>query len=155
MKNSRLQLLLFFLMIFPCVSTLAPAQDSKTTCKVIQDTLVRYKDGTYAGQSRASYTSEPFWGIVHLTVKNGSFTGIYFTIRDSSLHETFDGNYAKHYQGIPEYVEQCRKDWNGVQIYPKRLSEIQDPDRIDALSGATWSYNIFKASLNEALKNAR
>lgn len=39
--------------------------------------------------------------------------------------------------------------------YPKKLSETQDINKIDAISGATWSYNIFRASVNEALKNAK
>jgi major membrane immunogen (membrane-anchored lipoprotein) len=76
-------------------------------------------------------------------------------IRDSNLHETFNENYEKHYQDNPEYLEQCRNDWEGVQIYPKRFFETKDLDKIDAISGATWSYNIFQASAKEALKNAK
>lgn len=32
------------------------------------------------------------------------------------------------------------------------LLEIQDINKLDALSGATWSYNIFRASVKDALK---
>lgn len=98
---------------------------------------------------------EPFWGRVHFTLKNGTFSDINFVIRDSSLHETFDGKYEKHFEGNTEYIQQSRNDWKGVQAYPKKLSEKQDINKIDAISGATWSYNIFRASVKEALKNAK
>jgi major membrane immunogen (membrane-anchored lipoprotein) len=112
-------------------------------------------DGKYEGQSRHTYVDEPYWGSVRITVKNRSFTEIVFMIRDSNLHETFNENYEKHFQGNPVYMQQCRNDWKGVQVYPKKLIESQNPDKIDAMSGATWSYNIFKASTKEALKNAK
>jgi major membrane immunogen (membrane-anchored lipoprotein) len=76
-------------------------------------------------------------------------------IRDSNLHETFNENYERHFEGNPLYIQQCREDWKGVQRYPKKLAEAQNPDKVDAISGATWSHNIFKASLNEALKSAK
>ena len=118
-----------------------------------QDT-VRYKDGMYEGKSRASYTDEPFWGIIKVKIENGLFTGISFMVRDSNLHETFDGNYEKHFTGNQLYIEQSRNDWKGVQNYPKKLLESQDIRKVDAVTGATWSYNIFRASLEEALKSA-
>lgn len=121
----------------------------------VQDSVIKYKDGSYYGQSRAKYIYEPYWGNVHLTIKNGSVSDIRFVIRDSNLHETFDGIYEKHFEGNAEYIQQSRNDWKGVQTYPKMFSEKQDINKVDAVSGATWSYNIFKASVYEALKNAK
>jgi major membrane immunogen (membrane-anchored lipoprotein) len=144
--------LFFILLISTFVST---AQDPQTATNNVQDSSVKFKDGTYKGKSRAKYIYEPFWGDVHLTLKNGSLTDIVFVIRDSNLHETFDGKYEKHFEGNPEYIQQSRNDWKGVQTYPKSLSVKQDINKVDAISGATWSYNIFKASVNEALKDAR
>lgn len=89
-----------------------------------------------------------------MTIKNRIFTDINFVIRDSSLHETFNAEYEKHFEGNADYIQQSRNDWKGVQIYPERLSEKQDINKVDAISGATWSYNIFKASVKEALKDA-
>ena len=114
-----------------------------------------YKDGSYVGVSRALYISEPFWGKVYLTIENGSFTSISFVIRDSSLHETFTDEYKKHYQGNPVYLQQVINDWQGIQTYPKKLLRKQNPGKVDCISGATWSYNIFQAALEEALKNAK
>ena len=92
---------------------------------------------------------------MRITIKNSSFTNIHFIIRDSDLHETFNENYEKHFHGNMVYVQQNRNDWNGVQSYPKKLAETQDISKIDAITGATWSYNIFKSSLREALKSAK
>ena len=138
------------------ISTLiSQGQDLKFPEKAVKDSSVSYKDGIYEGNSRAKYIYEPFWGSVHFTLKNGLFTDIKFVIRDSSLHETFDGKYEKHFEGTPEYIQQSRNDWKGVQTYPRNLSEKQDINKLDAISGATWSYNIFRASVNEALNNSK
>jgi major membrane immunogen (membrane-anchored lipoprotein) len=155
MGKLKIPFALLFLLILFVASSFCMGQDIKVTDKILLDTSGTYKDGTYEGKSRAIYTGEPYWGSVRITLKNGSYTEINFMIRDSNLHETFNENYEKHFQAIPEYIQQCRNDWKGVQTYPKNLSETQDPDKIDAMSGATWSYNIFKASIKEALKNAK
>jgi major membrane immunogen (membrane-anchored lipoprotein) len=152
-------------MIIPCVSinlivlfiacSVYRSQNRTVADNVVQDLSGIYKDGLYMGTSRASYIAEPYWGIVQIRIENGSFTGINFMIRDSNLHETFNENYEKHFQGNPVYIQQCREDWKGVQEYPKKLAEAQNPDKVDAISGATWSHNIFQASLKEALKSAK
>jgi major membrane immunogen (membrane-anchored lipoprotein) len=134
---------------------ISSGQDVNPPVKAVPDSPVKYKDGTYEGKSRAKYIYEPYWGSVHLTLKNGLLTDINFVIRDSNLHETFDGNYEKHFVGNAEYIQQSRNDWKGVQTYPKKLTEKQDINKLDAITGATWSYNIFRASVNEALKNAK
>jgi major membrane immunogen (membrane-anchored lipoprotein) len=141
------------LSVFFSASSFSQVSEIKT--KALQDTTVRYKDGIYEGKSRASYKYEPFWGSVRFSVKNGEFTDISFMIRDSSLHETFDERYEKHFEGNEEYIRQSRNDWKGVQTYPAKLLQKQNINKIDAITGATWSYNIFKASVNEALKNSK
>jgi major membrane immunogen (membrane-anchored lipoprotein) len=158
MKILRIPFSLVIPVMLFTASSFCYSQDLKNPDKVLPDTSMKsiiYYDGTYEGQSQASYIGEPYWGRVVFTLTNGKFSDIFFTVRDSSLHETFDGNYEKHFQGNQIYIQQCRNDWNGVQVYPIRLSEAQDPDKVDAVSGATWSYNIFRASAKEALKNAK
>jgi acetyl esterase/lipase len=120
----------------------------------IINSQVKYRDGIFAGSSQSLYADEPYWGIVKLKIRDNSISDISFTIRDSSLHETFNEKYEKHFEGNQNYVQQCRNDWNGVKTYPEKLHRTQDPDKVDVVSGATWSYNIFKASLKEALKDA-
>jgi major membrane immunogen (membrane-anchored lipoprotein) len=119
-----------------------------------QDTLLKYANGIYEGVSQHIYRDEPFWGKVKVMIEGGKMSIIRFSIRDSALHETFDQNYEKHFVTIPEYVQQCRNDWKGVQAYPAMLQEKQDIRKVDAISGATWSYNIFRAAVDSALKKA-
>jgi uncharacterized protein with FMN-binding domain len=119
-----------------------------------QDTLTRYHDGLFEGQSQADYFYEPYWGKVQVKIKHGRISKINFMIRDSNLHESFNENYKKHFEGNEEYIKQCINDWNGVQTYPKLLRKTGNISKVDAITGATWSYNIFRASLKEALKKA-
>lgn len=113
-----------------------------------------YKDGKYSGTSQAVYTDEPYYGNVGITVRKGKISKVEFSVRDSSKHEYFDGKYEKYYAGNDEYIQQCRNDWKGVQSYPDSLLKYQDINKVDAISGATWSYNIFKASVQKALVTA-
>ncbi len=154
MKKVKIFFVFIVIMILIIVSSFQGKQDLSYNGSAVQDTIIKYPDGTYEGLSRHTYTSEPYWGKVRITVENGLFTGVNFMIRDSNLHETFTKKYKIHYKGNPEYIQQVKNDWKGVQIYPKRLIKSQDISKIDALSGATWSYNIFKASATEALKKA-
>jgi major membrane immunogen (membrane-anchored lipoprotein) len=155
MKNPIHLLSTIFLFILFISASVSEGQEVKAPKNAVQDSTVTYKDGTYEGRSRAKYIYEPYWGSVKLTLKSGQITDIRFVIRDSNAHEKFDQNYEKHFTGNAEYIQQSRNDWKGAQTYPKQLSEKQDINKIDAISGATWSYNIFKASVKDALKNAR
>lgn len=113
-----------------------------------------YKDGLFTGSSRSYYTDEPYYGFSEITIENGKIIKVGFYIRDSSRHVLFDGGYEKYFAGNDEYIQQCRNDWRGINSYPDSLLKHQDPDKIDAISGATWSYNIFRASVKEALSGA-
>lgn len=114
----------------------------------------KYNDGVYSGESRSIYVQEPYYGQTTVTIKNGEIVDVSFKIVDKEKNEPFDEKYEKHYKGNDEYVQQCRKDWEGVQTYPKKLLKKKSIEKVDAVSGATWSYNLLKASLQEALKKA-
>ncbi|HEX2969964.1 MAG TPA: FMN-binding protein [Bacteroidales bacterium] len=113
---------------------------------------ITYSDGQYTGYSQSDYSAEPYWGIIRFNVKEGKIKNVNFMIRDSALHETFNAEYAKHFAGNEEYIQQTRNDWNGVNRYPKILERKQDISKVDVITGATWSHNIFKDSFIAALK---
>lgn len=132
--------LLFFTLVF-CLAS----------CK-----LGTYKNGLYTARTQSIYKDEPFKGVVTIFVKQHKIDSINFYIIDTSRNEVFDEKYEKHYIGVnQEYVEQCRNDWKGVQRYPKVLIKKQKLEEIDAVSGATWSYNMFKDACKKALKEAK
>jgi major membrane immunogen (membrane-anchored lipoprotein) len=120
----------------------------------LQDTLKKYSDGRYMGTSRDKYTDEPYWGIAYVTIEKGKIAAVSFSIRDSAKHETFEKGYERHFASIPEYVEQCKNDLKGVHSYPSLLAGSGTLSKVDAITGATWSYNIFRASVSDALSKA-
>jgi Major membrane immunogen, membrane-anchored lipoprotein len=113
-----------------------------------------YVDGTYFGLSKSIYKDESFYGKVIVVVKNGYIANVDFKIMDLAKKEMFDDKYERHYIGNQTYIDQCRNDWKGVQLYPVKLKERQQIERVDAVSGATWSHNLFASSVKEALKGA-
>jgi uncharacterized protein len=151
-KITSLSSAIFILLLF-FTSSICISQNPEVSGGVHKANKAVYRDGLYEGRSRGEYIYEPYWGISRLKIKNGLFCEVHFMIRDSALHEIFNENYEKHFSGNPEYIQQCRNDWAGVQAYPKKLSEVQDTNKLDAISGATWSYNIFRASVSDALQN--
>jgi len=154
MEKTRISLFIFIVLAMITATSFNRKQDLNPDETIFQDNITKYSDGTYEGLSQHTYTNEPYWGKVRITINNGMFTGINFMIRDSNLHETFTRKYKKHFKGNEEYIEQCLNDWKGVKTYPEKLLGSQNINEIDALSGATWSYNIFRASTGEALKKA-
>ncbi len=113
-----------------------------------------WTDGIYSGTSRSYYTDEPYYGSTRIVIENGKISQVNFTVYDSAKHEYFNGEYEKYFAGNQAYIDQCRHDWKAIQSYPDSLVKYQDLDRVDAISGATWSYNIFKASAEQALSMA-
>jgi major membrane immunogen (membrane-anchored lipoprotein) len=154
MKKTGISLFIVIVIALITTTSFDSRQDLNSNENTFQDTAIKYRDGTYEGLSQHIYTNEPYWGKVRIIIDKGMLTGINFIIRDSNLHETFSKKYKKHFKGNMEYIQQVLNDWKGVKTYPKKLIDSQNINKIDALSGATWSYNIFKASAGEALKKA-
>ncbi len=112
-------------------------------------------DGVYEGKSQSIYKSEPFLAESKVYIKQGKITKVDFQIVDTLKNEVFDEKYEKHFIGNKLYIDQCRNDWKGMRNYLRKLLKTQNIDNIDAVSGATWSYNMFKSSVSEALKNVK
>lgn len=156
MKFSKLLPLLIVPGIVLIAWSFKASSFSKPESKIQVKTPVLYPDGIYTGYSQSVYTSEPFWGYANIKIVNGSITQIYFTIRDSVLHETVDSVYGtRHYADIPLYMQQCINEEHGIEKYPQLLIGSQDIEKVDAISGATWSHNIFKATVKEAFKSCK
>ncbi|HEY9123428.1 MAG TPA: FMN-binding protein [Bacteroidales bacterium] len=116
----------------------------------------KLKNGVYEGRTQSKYKQEPFIGVSKVTVENNVISNIEFYIIDTTNNELFDEKYEKHFVGNnEEYVQQCRNDWAGVQRYPKELLQRQCLDSVDAVTGATWSYNMFHDATTIALEKAK
>lgn len=113
-----------------------------------------WKDGTYKGISRSVYTDEPYYAHSLITIEDGKIVRLEFYVRDSSKQEFFNEKYEKYFAGNELYIQQCRNDWKGIRSYPDSLVRYQSLDKVDVITGATWSYNLFKASVQDALSAA-
>jgi len=114
-----------------------------------------YKDGIYSGLSRAMYLDEPYYGVSKIAIENGKVVEVHFSVRDSAKGILFDEKYERFFAGNEEYINQCRNDWKGINLYPDSFLKYQDLKKVDVISGATWSYNLFIASTQEALSAAK
>ena len=112
------------------------------------------KNGTYEGKSCSIYGNEPYKGVTIITIKNGKIQQVTFNILDTLKNELFDRNYSSHFPSEPLYQKQCVEDWKGVLLYPAQLVKKQDLKKVDAVTGATWSHNLFVSSASIALKKA-
>ena len=153
MNNIRLILTIVILSVLVFIFIGKRNMSQRSTDSDSNRNSVSLVDGDYEGFSQSKYTSEPFWGHVKFTVKSGAVKSIYFTIRDTVRHETVDSLYGtKFYPGNKAYMQQCVNDGNGIKDYPQRFLILQDLDGVDAISGATWSYNIFRATVKKAFQ---
>jgi major membrane immunogen (membrane-anchored lipoprotein) len=132
------------LLIFTCIIVFYSCTDNHL-----------YKNnGIFEGRSQSKYIDEPYVGISTVHIINLKIGRIDFRIVDTSKNELFDSTYESHFLGNEEYTNQCRNDWKGVNYYPKKLIKTQSMERVDAVTGATWSYNLFKSSTLIALQKA-
>jgi major membrane immunogen (membrane-anchored lipoprotein) len=113
------------------------------------------RDGIYHGESQSRYASEPYWGEAYVEVSGGRIARVAFFILDKSLDEVFDQNYEGHYKGNAAYIQQCRNELAALPYFLRALEATGDPDRIDAVSGATWSRNLLRDSASIAIARAR
>jgi len=119
------------------------------------NSVAQLVNGTFEGRSHSIYKNEPYKGVTRVTIQNGKIQNVTFQIIDTTKNELFDQNYSSHFPTEPVYQKQCVEDWKGVLNYPKQLLKKQNITDIDAVTGATWSYNMFISSASIALKKAK
>lgn len=115
----------------------------------------QFRDGVYKGESRSKYTHEPYWGQVKLKIKNDKVSWLKFKIVDKEKHEVFGPKYERHFKYTPRYIMQCRSELKGIEIYTEVFSKRKDIEQVDAITGATWSHDLFKSTFHTTLEKAR
>lgn len=114
-----------------------------------------FKDGIYKGESCSKYTIEPYWGQVTLKIKDDNITLLHFQILDKDKNEVFGPDYEKYFKDNPIYIEQCRNEVKGIKTYTEAFLRMKSMEHVDAMTGATWSYNIFKDAMKATLEKAK
>ena len=67
----------------------------------------------------------------------------------------FGPDYEQHFKDNAEYVQQCRNEVKALKTYTEKYMKTSNMEQVDAITGATWSYNIFRDALKTALEKAR
>lgn len=129
----------------------SPQKDSPAAAK---EQVKSYKDGTYTAKS--SPDERGAVGEITLVIEKGKITKAKYKgiMKDGKIK---DIDYGKT-NGKIENQEFYNKAQNAVKAmaaYPNKLVEIQDVAKIDAISGATVSYNQFAEAAKKALEKAK
>lgn len=146
--------------------------------------LSKLKDGTYSGKSTEANSHHGDYATVDLTIKDHKIVDLKFNayMKDGSIK---DQNYGKHTgkhkhkkpeeeQALENMTEEQRKEaelkrkqhdeqhyelaQKAIQQHSKyvqQLMETQDLGRVDAITGATRSYDQFVEATSQALSKAK
>ena len=121
-----------------------------------------YKDGTYKAQSSNHESLEDGeeeggegYGEVTITIAGGKITDCTFTtyMPDGTIK---DAEYGKKNGEIAnqDYYNKAQRAVKGSENYAQQLAAKGDPAQVDAVSGATISYDAFREAVDLALKQA-
>lgn len=158
-----LSCLLLLLFISGCIKQTTDDSDSQTegeaSTKMVdanvtpaEEAATTYKDGTYEVETKPDV--ELYVTKATVKIEDGKITAVDWTIYDSQKRP-FDETYEKVFAGNSTYMQQSRDDWNGSRDYEEVLIDTQDVDKVDAVSGATWTNKKFKDIVKMALEQAK
>ena len=145
MKKSFVLLLAFALVLFSCEKK-EEAERESSIC---------YVDGTY----KATSSIKVDWGgsaTVEIVVKDGKIASCVFTSYEEN-GKLKDGDYGK-VDGIIKNMGLYKIAQNAViqsNKYGDMLVQSQDIEKLDAISGATVSFGLFKDAVEQVMKEAR
>lgn len=114
------------------------------------ESKAQLQDGTYEGKSEPD--SRGGYGVVKIEVKDGKITSAEF------LQYNSDGSLKDESYGKDAGEENYKKAQAALEAagkYAEKLVETQDVDKVDAITGATSSWNTFKEAANNAIAQAK
>lgn len=121
-----------------------------TGCGKKDFSKMNFKDGTYIGNSKGgehtSYTE------VHIVIKDNKIIKSSAEFRDSDKNLK-DENYGKK-AGEEKYIK-AQKAVKAMNEYPEILLKVQDPEKVDAVAGATHTNELYKKAVWNALEKAK
>ena len=118
-----------------------------------------YKDGTYTGKSGVYSGDEEGngngYGEVTITIKNNVITACEFktyeengTLKDDDYGK-IDGEIKNR-----DYYNKAQKAIKGSEAYANAIIGKINPEEVDSISGATFSYDQFTDAVFDALDKA-
>jgi major membrane immunogen (membrane-anchored lipoprotein) len=112
-----------------------------------------YADGEYTGKSRTD--EKGAYGETTITVEGGIITACEFvTWQKDGTAKGEDYGKVGGEIGNQEFYDKAQLAVRAMEQYANDLVEVQSPDKVDAVSGATVSHRQFVEAAKNALKAA-
>ncbi|MDR1067410.1 MAG: FMN-binding protein [Clostridiales bacterium] len=115
---------------------------------------IAYRSGTYVGISGED--DQGAYGEATVTIDAGKITDCKFVSwqKDGTVK---DEDYGKINDEISnqDYYDKAQLAVRAMERYASRLVEVQKPEDVDAVSGATVAYDQFVEAVNNALDKAK
>lgn len=128
----------------------APKSDAKPAAQAVSVDLTGAKDGTYAADS--SEHAQLGHSHVELTIENGAITKVVHTGFDKD-GKVKDENYgADKPEGVRKKAQNAYK---AIGSYASQLESKKDLAKVDAIAGATVSYDQFNEAVAKAVEAAK
>lgn len=116
-----------------------------------QNQKIKYKNGNY--EAKTDLDSDGFYTTAKVKISNNKIADVQWQIIDQN-GRVFDKTYEEVFPDSETYKQQCRNDYKGAITYGPELIKSQDVNKVDLVSGATWSYNKFTKVVSLALKKS-
>lgn len=108
-------------------------------------------DGTYTGTSTVDDMGG--YGVVTIVVENGEIADCTYVTYDDK-GDVKDENYGKS-SGSDEFYKKAQIAVAAINDYPVQLKEKKQLELVEAVSGATISYNQFQEAVQVALEETK
>lgn len=111
-----------------------------------------FQDGSYAGQYVSEDSEHKDSCEVILEIKENKIVSCQATFKDAQ-GEIKDEHYGEN--AGEEKFTKAQLAVQGFEKYSDMLLEVQDPEKVDSIAGATISNKEFKAAVWNALEKAK
>lgn len=111
-----------------------------------------FQDGSYAGQYVSEDSEHKDSCEVILEIKENKIVSCQSTFKDAQ-GEIKDEHYGEN--AGEEKFTKAQLAVQGFEKYSDMLLEVQDPEKVDSIAGATVSNKEFKAAVWNALEKAK
>ena len=123
-----------------------------TACGKKDFSKMTFNDGEYQGHYESDDKDNKDSANVTITIQDNKIVNCTAEFKDSKGNIKGD-DYAKD-AGEDKY-QKAQIAVQGFSTYADKLVEVQDPDQVDAVSGATISNKEFKEAVWDALEKAK
>ena len=128
----------------------APKSDAKPATKAMSVDLTGAKDGTFAADSAKH--DQLGYSHVELTIENGAITKVVHTGFDKDGKQKDESYGADKPEGVRKKAQNAYK---AIGSYASQLESKKDLAKVDAIAGATVSYDQFNEAVTKAVDAAK